>query len=233
MKSASGLRPLPRHLQAVAADVFAVLVPPLCVACGRPLACGDRWLCNGCRARLWTGLRRRVRWLDLGDGITMQVRYLLDYGPFVSRIVGALKYGDKPGLASLLAACMRTSLDGCLPGDTILVPVPLSAPRRRERTYNQSRLLAAEVSRLTGCPVRPDILFRKRATRAQTGLDRGRRLVNVAGAFAVGRAVGPAASILLIDDVITTGSTLRECARELAAHRMERVSACVLASSVQ
>ncbi len=101
---------------------------------------------------------------------------------------------------------------------TALVPIPLAKSRQRERGYNQSELLAQELSRLWNVPVWNDVVTRERATRTQTELTPGERLSNVAGAFrvresAAGKLRG--AHVMIVDDVVTTGATLGACASAL------------------
>jgi ComF family protein len=99
----------------------------------------------------------------------------------------------------------------------MLVPVPLSAARERERGYNQSALLAAGVARRWRQPAMLSSLVRGVATASQTRLDPRARARNVAGAFSLAgdRTVWRGAHVLLVDDVVTTGATLNECATVL------------------
>jgi ComF family protein len=103
----------------------------------------------------------------------------------------------------------------------LIVPVPLHPKRQAERGYNQSALLARELSRQVGLPVAPAELVRTVRTRPQVGLNRDERRANIAGAF---RCAGKVTDlrIVLVDDVCTTGATLEACAAELrsagAAH---------------
>lgn len=98
----------------------------------------------------------------------------------------------------------------------VLVPVPLHPSRLRSRGYNQSDILAAAFSRVTGAPVE-QALVRSRRTRSQIHLSRGQRRKNVRGAFAVAEQVKlrPDLRYVLVDDVLTTGATLSECAQAL------------------
>ena len=101
---------------------------------------------------------------------------------------------------------------------TALVPVPLARSRQRERGYNQSELLAHELSRLWNVPVWSEVVTRDRATRTQTELTPGERLSNVAGAFRVRESAAEklrGAHVMIVDDVVTTGATLGACALAL------------------
>lgn len=141
-------------------------------------------------------------------------------GEPASAIIHALKYGGWTRVAAGMADRMaRLSW----PRDVVeeraaLVPVPLAAARMRERGYNQSSLLAVELADRWKIPALPYALVRSRATRSQTELTPGERLNNVAGSFRIDawhRDRVRGAHIILVDDVVTTGATLNECARVL------------------
>ncbi len=103
-----------------------------------------------------------------------------------------------------------------LPAPDLVVPVPLHLKRLKERGFNQSGLLAGEFARKLGVPVSFDNIIRKNRTEPQTRLNRRERLKNVKGAFELSGAKSVRGRrILLVDDVITTGTTLSECARTL------------------
>lgn len=105
-----------------------------------------------------------------------------------------------------------------------IVPVPLSKQRLKERGYNQSALLADEVAKRCDLPVREELLTRVRETEKQSLMSKEQRLKNLKGAFkASDECAG--LSIVLIDDIKTTGATLCECAKELKKHGAVRVYA--------
>lgn len=129
--------------------------------------------------------------------------------------VHALKFDGVSAVAAAMAGEMARVFLAWAPPVSEVVPVPLAPSRRRRRGYNQSQLLARELARVTGLPVRPKALRRRRATPPQARLaDEDARRNNVEGAFAPQR-VSPGAAVLLIDDVMTTGATLDACARAL------------------
>lgn len=144
----------------------------------------------------------------------------------VREIVHCFKYGRQLHLRGALACLTLRALDeprlaGVDLSTWLLVPVPLHATRETDREYNQSREICMRLSQLTGIPT-ADVLQRVRATQVQARLDREERLKNLSGAFRMlpgrpWRRVEPVQgrSILLLDDVFTTGATTSECARVL------------------
>jgi ComF family protein len=164
----------------------------------------------------------RCRWCELLPPYVRAVRSVCWELPETSAqaIVHALKYGGWPAVADGMGERIAR-LDW--PADvrrewTAIVPVPLGAGRLRERGFNQSDLLARAVHRRLGIPVWADVLERTRPTSSQTRLTPEERLRNVSGAFlapATVRAKLRGAHLMLVDDVVTTASTLNACAAAL------------------
>jgi ComF family protein len=130
--------------------------------------------------------------------------------------IHAFKYEAQPELAPLLARYLiavyaEPPWSTLARAVTAIVPVPLHPQRLEERGYNQSELLAISLSGAVGLPLQSMWLERTRETRRQVGLGPSERHANVDGAFCATEAVA-GESLLLIDDVYTTGSTLRACA---------------------
>jgi ComF family protein len=134
------------------------------------------------------------------------------------KLVLGFKHGDRTHAAKALAVWMRRAGGEILEQADALVPVPLHRWRLFQRRYNQSALLAQQIGLLAGKPVLYDALRRIRPTPSQGHFTRKERRENVKGAFAVSsedKAAAEGKTLLLIDDVLTTGATVDECARVL------------------
>lgn len=110
-----------------------------------------------------------------------------------------------------------------------LLPVPLHSSRLRKRGYNQAHELATPLARVLGIPVHHDLLLRRRATEAQTELEAVSRRRNVRGAFELRACADLPSHLAILDDVMTTGATLAECARVLKRAGVTRVDVWALA----
>lgn len=210
---------------------FRLFVPPLCAVCEGVLAEREAWLCRMCLTDLAAGTENAERRVDLGEGDSLPIHYSLAYSQAAGRLIKDMKYSDRPGLAEVLAPFPAMVLASLRLVRPVLVPVPLHAAKERERGYNQSELIALEVGRLTGVDVETRVLTRVRNTRSQAGLDGDKRLANVKQAFRAARGSLAGRHVVLVDDVVTTGATLRECARVLLDSGVAEVTGCVIASS--
>lgn len=196
---------------------------PWCPSCGLPYRClegGQCHLCGACTVSLppYSGAR--------AFGC---------YSSELSRIIQALKFDGRRNLTTLLAPLLASAfLESWSPGDIDLVaPVPLHPKRRRERGYNQAALLGRLLARMIGRPFCSGAMARERNTPPQVGLSDSDRARNVKHAF---RCVRPAAiqglRVLLVDDVMTTGSTVASACDALLAGGAFRVSVLTVARAV-
>ena len=184
------------------------LGPGGCSRCGLPLRATDIETCVVCLAK--------PPRLD-------RIRAAVAYGDISRSIAMRLKYGRKVALARTMSRYMQPLL-GDLPAGTLFVPVPLHRSRLWRRGFNQSAIVARELSRRTGFAVEIDALKRVRATPPLKGLNMLQRRRMVAGAFrAKPGAELRGRNIVLVDDVLTTGSTANACARVLKRAGASRV----------
>ena len=173
-----------------------LIMPPVCPLCGRPQASGI--LCPDC-----------IRWRAAIDGIRSPFRF----EGVIQQAVYQLKYRNLRSIAPMLAKFLFNFIEtNSVPGE-ILVPVPLHKSRIRERGYNQSTLLAKELAKLSGLPLVQNSLVKHEKSMPQArSANVEERKKNVSGVFSIsdGRLTGR--SVILIDDVSTSGATLDACA---------------------
>ena len=144
----------------------------------------------------------------------------------------AFKYGDRLHAVKTFVPWMMRAGQALIDEADIIIPVPLHNRRLRERRFNQSALLAQEISRKSGKAYMPDLLQRTRHTIPQQGLNYKERGKNVHGAFEVNPdhlVTIEGKTILLIDDVYTSGATLNECARVMKKAQAAAVNVLTIA----
>lgn len=131
----------------------------------------------------------------------------------LQQAIHALKYHNVPWPVPTLAARLNAALNALSWPVEALIPIPMHPRKRAERGYNQAELLTEALAQRCGLSHWPHALARTRDTRSQVGLGQGERAANVADAFAGDAALLAGRSVLLVDDVLTTGATLLGCAQ--------------------
>ncbi|MBL7075628.1 ComF family protein [candidate division KSB1 bacterium] len=160
------------------------------------------------------------------------LRVAFEFDERLQQIIHLLKYDRRRIVARELGRLLANEalVKEELASVDFIVPIPLHPRKLRERGYNQSQLVAQEFARVVGIPVGKNLVKRQRYTQTQTQLSAEERKVNVDGAFRVmlkDKVKGK--SILLVDDVLTTGATLNACARELVLNGAREVRGLAIA----
>lgn len=178
---------------------IALLAPPRCAGCGGE-ARAERWICDGCRAEL---LRTAPP-----PGAAFS------YHGAARKLVAALKFGGATALAREMAELMLLRRPELLAGADWIVPVPAHPQRARRRGYNQSRLLAEHLARMTGARC-VDCLERPGGLRPQSELSRAERIALPRSAIRAQSLADFPTNVVLCDDVSTTGVTLEVCVQAI------------------
>lgn len=206
------------HICTTCRDSLPLVSSPLCPTCGIPFAgTGSNHSCGAC--------------LTHPPHFDSAMAHFLYEGP-IREMIHSFKYNQRTHLRYPLALMALEGLCGylavCRPH--LIVPVPLHRSRLRQRGFNQAVLLGKALSRQLLIPMVPDALIRARPTEPQINLRATERRANVLGAFSVARPASVAGKrLLLLDDVMTTGSTLDECAKELKKAGADMVTAFTIA----
>jgi len=192
-----------------------------CDVCGRPLTHGYTCECEG---RVFEFTKNRSVFV---------------YDDVMSNVIYAFKYGNHPAHGKALGKTMARHFDFYFKGidlrHCLIIPTPMFRPKERLRGFNQADILAREIARYTGILYDNKSLLRIRDTAAQSGLSAEEREINLANAFKLSRMPSPVAgkTILLVDDILTTGSTLNKCAAELLRGGAASVYGYTLSATVK
>lgn len=196
------------------------IFPTACVGCQTLGA----WCCGACEARI--SIQPRA----VADRIFAATSYR---DPLLDRVLLTWKYQSVQALTPLLGSLLDRSVHALfdqLPENPLLIPVPLHRSRERQRGFYHTLALAEVLGQKFGWAVEPRLLLKTRATKAQAKCGASERRINVAGSFSVASIPPVSQPLLLIDDVITTGSTLAACQDALEKAGYKDIFALVIAA---
>jgi ComF family protein len=226
----------------IGSGLLDLLYPPLCLSCDKPVATAGA-ICAECFSRVRAITAPLCPVLGLPFEVSLgpearsaeaiadpppfdRARSAVVYNDIARALVSRLKYGDRPELARFCAKLMAQAGRELWGPDAVLLPVPLHRTRQFSRRYNQSAELARALGKFTGVASDPALVVRRKNTRQQVGLSADARQRNVAGAFvahpqAAARLRGR--RVVIVDDVMTTGATVKAVTRALKAGGVERI----------
>ena len=228
------------HLKDIGEDFLSLFLPRLCIGCRAHLVRGEQVLCTGCLLSMaMTGFHlQRGNVLEQAFWGRCSVERAAAFsvynrGSRIRKLIHALKYEGRTDIGRCLGELYGSILaeSGFMEGIEIIIPVPLHIARLRSRGYNQSECIADGLSVATGVPTRKDLLLRISQSGSQTEYGRYERWENVQGLFrAQKHHETEGRHLLLVDDVITTGSTVEACINAL--HEADDVKVSVVALAV-
>ncbi len=218
--------------------------PRACHVCGHRLGVSENFVCPACLAALpltryhldpYENPMARMFW---GKMAVERVASLFFYQPnsHSGSLIRSIKYGYQRRMAFLMGRTMAREVlaSGFFDGVDIIIPIPLSRRRQRERGYNQSELMALGISEMCGIPVNTGIVKRTKDNVSQTSLSFHERRENVRDIFTL---ISPEAvsgrHVLIVDDIMTTGATIVACAATLAEAGGVRFSVMTLGTTRQ
>ncbi len=202
------MKRLAKTLRLTLASLF---FPLYCPNCREEQTSGIGWVCSDCWANLPRAHHRY--WSEellLKDRVTT----IYSYGGIMRDMIRQMKFAGRHDIGSELGRCASRHIKQLIKQLhlSLIVPIPLHTIRSRERGYDQSLIIAQQISKETKVPLRSDLIRRIRNTKPQSHLSDAERLTNLTGAFTPIVSDQPLPkSVLLVDDVIHTGATAREC----------------------
>jgi ComF family protein len=223
-------------------DFISLLFPRLCYGCGDHLLRNEVLICTECfvvipRTNYHLEKGNQLEKIFWGRCMIEKAAAFSFYnkGSRIRRLIHNLKYKGIREIGNELGKIYGRTLksSGYTDDIDVIIPVPLHSSKKRIRGFNQSDIISQGLSEATGLPVDIDSLFRKKGTSTQTRRSRYDRWTNVEGIFEIRypeKICGK--HILLVDDVITTGSTIESCATELLKIEGVKVSVVALAFAV-
>lgn len=192
--------------------------PPVCKKCGKEIADETVEYCRDCMARPHT--------FEYGVA-------LLNYNEAARRSVSQIKYNNKREYLDFYGKALAARYAGTIARMSVdaIVPVPVHPSRKRRRGFNQAEVLAQILGKYLNIPVSPDLLIRTRKTHPQKDLTPRERLSNLKGAFTAPPIPPSIRSVLLIDDIYTTGSTIEACTCTLKTAGIRHVYFAVICTA--
>lgn len=213
---------------------FDFFLPRFCTACGEKLYAEEKFICDKCFAKIKTADEQFI--LNEFNRKFFKDKIISDFHPYFifekdkefQSVIHSVKYNENFRLGIFIGEKIGKGLNEKINlwSPDFILPVPLHHLKKAERGFNQSFYIAKGISKISGMPVKNNIIKRGRFTPSQTQFNKHERKENMRGAFVLKRNNNlHGKKIILVDDVITTGATITECGKILLDAGAEKVFA--------
>lgn len=208
-------------------NILNLIYPSVCGFCGK---ISNEHLCKKCEIKIkehGINLIRKTK-----DTYFDELMCLFKYEDIIRDILIKYKFQNKAYLYKTFSKIILKNKKVCgfLKNYDIIIPVPISKKRKRQRGYNQSYLIAKEIAKHIGLKCEDKCLIKQKDTIEQSKLDKKQRKINVQGAYKViNEEELINKSVLILDDVYTTGSTVNECAKMLKQSGVNKIGVLIIA----
>lgn len=210
-------------------EILDIIYPQTCSICGK---LNQKSLCNKCKNKLKKEFKYQTdNYFKNSEKNFSQHYYFFKYEDIIRNQILSYKFKEKPYIYKTITSFFRKkekNFENLKKYDIILV-VPISKCRKKERGYNQSELIAKEISKIILAKIEKDILYKIKNTKPQSTLNKEQRKENAKGAYAV-KNISKIENkkILIIDDIYTTGNTVNECAKMLIEKGIKKSNISIL-----
>lgn len=231
------------HIKEVFSDFVSLFYPALCVGCSSPLPRGVAHICVKCRYDLPKTSNHKLQIESLNEKFNniVDLKNLFVYcyyqkGSVFQKIIHHMKYEHEPELAEMLACWYAEELksDGQAMAFDCAVPVPLYKSKEQQRGYNQAERICRGLSASLSSPILTDALLRVKHNESLTGLSKIERMTALKETYVLNvrhRDRLKNKAVLLVDDVLTTGSTIIACVEALRVAQPASISVLVLGAA--
>ncbi|MFV0483199.1 MAG: ComF family protein [Bacteroidales bacterium] len=211
-----------------------VVFPPVCDGCGGKLLGAEKILCVKCLSSLPYNMALEFdnNLIKLSPGVPFMSLFTYQKGNLAQRLIYKLKYDGRKDIGVFLGRIVGENLNKTKAHIDFVLPIPLTSVKFMIRGFNQSEMIARGISEVIKAPVNTNILRRRMGLRSQTRLNKWKRWENVEEKFFVSpnNPIPKQSSVLVVDDVFTTGATITSCVRP-AIDKFSKIYACALASA--
>lgn len=218
---------------------FDLIFPKICITCQNSLLKNEQLICMNCLSDLsflydYQHLKDNKTYYQIAGYVPIQgafSAFQFDKGGKLQEIIHHLKYKNQPYLGTLVGEFLAKQINQCpFPSNAVLLPIPLHAKKLKKRGYNQTSMIAKGIAKVWNLPINENDFIRIKFTETQTAKTKEERQKNVENIFQLLNTIQN--PVVLIDDVVTTGSTLISACKTLYQNGVNDIYVVTLATAI-